>query len=103
MGRVRDLKGLNMVFAYTFVRSEFKGTDGQLYSNGLGQQTPLQRDGNKEASGKHGMLGFRWRYVGGAPYTPYDIEKSSFIEAWDANGQGYLDYTKYQHPEAEGL
>ncbi len=33
--------------------------------------------------------------IGGAPYTPYDVERSSYVEAWDTNGRGYLDYTKY--------
>jgi len=28
------------------------------------------------------------------PYTPYDMETSAIIEAWDARGQAYLDYTK---------
>jgi hypothetical protein len=40
-------------------------------------------------------FGFKWRYVGGAPYTPYDIERSSLKEAWDLQGQGYLDYSRF--------
>ncbi|MCK7540185.1 MAG: hypothetical protein MZV63_59445 [Marinilabiliales bacterium] len=41
--------------------------------------------------------------MGGAPYTPYDYEKSSLIEAWDANGQGYLDYTKFNTLRLKGF
>lgn len=33
--------------------------------------------------------------IGGAPYTPYDAEKSSLIEAWDAQGRPYYDYSRY--------
>ena len=33
--------------------------------------------------------------VGGAPYTPYDVERSSLVEAWDAQGRPYYDYSKY--------
>jgi hypothetical protein len=40
-------------------------------------------------------FGFKWRYVGGAPYTPYDLEKSSLKAAWDLQGQGYLDYSRF--------
>ena len=40
-------------------------------------------------------IGLKWRFVGGAPYTPYDIEKSSLKAAWDLQGQGYLDYSKF--------
>lgn len=40
-------------------------------------------------------IGIKWRFVGGAPFTPYDVDRSSLIEAWDAKGQGYLDYNLY--------
>jgi hypothetical protein len=33
--------------------------------------------------------------VGGSPYTPWDIETSSQIQAWDAQGRGYLDYSRF--------
>jgi hypothetical protein len=28
------------------------------------------------------------------PYTPYDLEKSANIDAWNANGQAYLDFSQ---------
>jgi len=40
-------------------------------------------------------FGFKWRFVGGAPYTPWDMETSSIISAWDAQGRGYLDYSRF--------
>ncbi|MEI3261480.1 MAG: hypothetical protein V8S11_06035 [Flavonifractor plautii] len=33
--------------------------------------------------------------IGGAPYTPYDEDKSSLVEAWNAQGRPYYDYLKY--------
>jgi hypothetical protein len=33
--------------------------------------------------------------VGGSPYTPYDYNKSSIKEAWDARGTAYLDYSNF--------
>ena len=33
--------------------------------------------------------------MGGAPYTPYDVEKSSLVEAWDASGSLYYDYSRF--------
>ena len=30
-----------------------------------------------------------------SPYTPYDEEKSSLVEAWNAQGRPYYDYSKY--------
>jgi len=40
-------------------------------------------------------VGFKWRYVGEEPYTPYDLNKSSLIEAWTLQPNGYLDYSKF--------
>ena len=102
MGRARDFKGLNMVFSYTFVRSEFEGTDG-VYIPTAWDNTHLISVTATQSIGKTWDAGFRWRYVGGAPYTPYDFEKSSLIEAWDANGQGYLDYTKFNTLRLKGF
>ena len=39
--------------------------------------------------------GLKLSAIGGAPYTPYDVEKSSLKEAWDATGRPYYDYTLY--------
>ena len=33
--------------------------------------------------------------MGGAPYTPYDEQKSSLVEAWNAQGRPYYDYSRY--------
>jgi hypothetical protein len=32
--------------------------------------------------------------VGKLPYTPWDLEKSSLVEAWNLIGGPYLDYSK---------
>jgi hypothetical protein len=33
--------------------------------------------------------------VGGSPYTPYDVNKSSIAAAWDARGMAYPDYALF--------
>lgn len=40
-------------------------------------------------------IGSKLSYIGGAPYTPYDEDKSSLVEAWNAQGRPYYDYSKY--------
>lgn len=40
-------------------------------------------------------VGGKMSLIGGTPYTPYDVERSSLVEAWDAQGKAYLDYSKY--------
>ena len=102
MGRARDFEGLNMVFAYTFVRSEFKGADGDYIPTAWDNRHLLSITGTK-LIGETWNVGFRWRYVGGAPYTPYDLEKSSLIEAWNVTGQAYLDYSSFNSERLRGF
>lgn len=94
MGRVRDLYGLNMVVSYTYVKSEFKGTGGNYIPTTWDNRNLISMTATKVF--KHNWnAGFRWRFVGGAPYTPYDLNKSSLKEAWNIQNQGYLDYSAY--------
>ena len=39
-------------------------------------------------------LGVKFRYSGGAPYTPFDLATSSQINVWDIAQQGVLDNSK---------
>ena len=41
-------------------------------------------------------VGGKLGYKGGTPYTPYDIEKASLVEAWDDQSNTYYDYTAYK-------
>ncbi len=102
MGRARDFAGLNMVFSYTFVRSEFKGTGGDYIPTAWDNRHLISVTATK-AIGKSWDAGFRWRYVGGAPYTPFDADKSTFIDAWNVTGQGYLDYGKFNSERLKGF
>lgn len=43
----------------------------------------------------HWSLGLKYSLIGGAPYTPYDLDKSSLITAWDVQGRPYFDYSKF--------
>lgn len=102
MGRARDLEGLNMVFSYTFVRSEFEGTDGQYIPTAWDNRHLISVTATKSI-GKSWNTGFRWRYVGGAPFTPFDTDKSSYIDAWKVSGQGYLDYSRFNTERLKGF
>lgn len=90
----QDLMDFNILLSYTYVRSEFKGSGNQYIPSAwdnrhiliLTLQRPLPR--NWEA-------GLKWRYSGGAPFTPWDLELSSIPAAWDARGQAYPDYSRF--------
>jgi hypothetical protein len=98
LGRSQDLFGFNTVVSYTYVRSEFKD-QRETYR---GEYIPTSWDNRHllnitatRTFKRNWYLGFKWRFVGGAPYTPYDEDKSSIKEAWDAQGGPYPDYSKY--------
>lgn len=98
LARSQDLLGFNTILSYTYVRSEFK----DLRSKYLGQYIPSSWDNQHllnitgTRSFKNGWyFGYKWRFVGGAPYTPWDKDKSSIKEAWDARGGPYLDFANF--------
>ncbi|MEZ5010345.1 MAG: hypothetical protein R2744_01275 [Bacteroidales bacterium] len=93
LGRVKNLDGLNLVFSYTLVRSEFKNLDGEYIPTSWDNKHLVNVTATKKL--KNWDFGFKWRFVGGAPYTPYDLTESSLKEAWDIQGTGYLDYSRY--------
>jgi hypothetical protein len=92
--RLKEFKKTNLVFSYTFVRSEFKGMEGRVIPSSWDNKHLINLTATKKFP-HNWDLGLKWRFVGGAPYTPYDLEKSSYKAAWDLQSQGYLDYTKF--------
>ncbi|MCB9012810.1 MAG: TonB-dependent receptor [Bacteroidales bacterium] len=98
--RNKDFLGGNLVASYTLVRSESQAFRSEILA--LGKWVPTVWDnrhiinitGIKEFK-KNWRLGLKWRFVGGVPYTPYDKLGSSYKLAWDVNGQGILDYSRF--------
>lgn len=84
-------KGFYGILAATFVRSEFTGKDGEYAPSAWDNQYLVTFTGGKKLK-KNWEVGVKWRYFGGAPYTPWDQERSSLIPVWNATGAGVLDY-----------
>lgn len=94
LARFNNRKNLNGNISYTLVRSEF-------LDPATGNYIPTSWDTKHllTAFATYKMmndwsLGAKWRFVGGLPYTPYDLATSSIIAAWEARGGPYLDYSK---------
>jgi hypothetical protein len=94
LGRFKEFRKINLVFSYTYVRSEFKGLNSRWIPSSWDNKHLFSLTATKKFL-RNWELGIKWRYVGGAPYTPYDFEKSSLKAAWDLQGQGYPDYSKF--------
>jgi hypothetical protein len=94
MNRTRVDKKLNLIAAYTFVRSEFKD-GGRGYIPSAWDSKHLFTLTMIRYLKNNWSAGLKWRFVGGLPYTPYDLETSAIKEAWDSQGRPYLDYSRY--------
>ena len=82
------------IAALTLVRSEFTNpnTEGFVPSSWDNRFIVSLTAGKR--FGKNWEIGARWRFLGGTPYTPYDVEESARISNWDLRGQPILDFTQ---------
>jgi outer membrane receptor for ferrienterochelin and colicin len=94
LGRIKEFKNINLVFSYTLVRSEFEDLNAKMIPSAWDNKHLFNLTGTKKFR-RNWDAGFKWRIVGGAPYTPYDYEKSSYKIAWDLQGRAYLDYSLF--------
>ena len=80
------------IAAVTLVRSEFTNpnTDGFIPSSWDNRFIVTMTAGKR--FGKNWEIGGRWRFLGGAPYTPFDIQASTLRSNWDLRGGGILDF-----------
>ena len=100
MIRTQEFAGIIGSLAYTFYYSEFRqlGKELELLSSYIPSSWDNRHILTLTATrkfGRHWDLGVKWRYVGGAPYTPYDVETTSRVAAWDARLQPYYDYSRF--------
>jgi hypothetical protein len=97
--RIKMLKGFNVLLAYTYVRSEFTGKNNQYIPSSWDNRNLLNIVFSKNFKGTWDV-GFKWKLLGGAPYTPYNLQSSSLISAWNVAGQPSLDYNVYNSKRA---
>ncbi len=84
----------DVTVSYTWVRSSFEDKRSIFIPSAWDNRSILNITALATLK-RNWDIGIKWRFVGGAPYTPYDENRSSIIGAWDAKGQGYLDYNLY--------
>lgn len=86
-------KGFFGILAYTFVRSEFTDGSGAFKPSAWDNRHIITSSVGKKFK-RNWEVGARWRFYGGTPYTPYDLDRSSLISVWDITGRGIPDYTR---------
>jgi len=93
-GRYRLWKNMRTIFAYTYVRSEFEDFYGKLVPSSWDSRHILTVTATKPLP-RNWQAGFKWRFTGGLPYTPYDLQQSSLVSAWDTQGRPFWDFSRY--------
>ena len=91
LNRTQIANKFNLILAYTFVRSEFKDKNDEYVPTNWDNQHILTLTTTYNFK-KNWSAGAKWRFAGGLPYTPYDMELSSQKEAWDTQGRAFYDY-----------
>ncbi|MBI5168664.1 MAG: TonB-dependent receptor [Candidatus Eisenbacteria bacterium] len=83
-------RGWYGIAAYTFVRSEFTN-GGEDYVNAAWDNRHVVSVTGGRRFARGWEIGGRWRLLGGAPYTPDDVARSSLREVWDVTGRAVPD------------
>ncbi|HON51930.1 MAG TPA: TonB-dependent receptor [Bacteroidales bacterium] len=94
MNRMRLTNGFTSTVSYTLVRSESQDYYGMYVPTSWDSKHLVSATLSKNFSNKW-IVGAKWRYVGGLPYTPYDMEESAIKAVWDTRGGPVLDYSRY--------
>ncbi len=89
--RISSSNKFNFNMSYTLVRSEFDDKDDNRIASSWDSKHMLVLTTTKKLK-RDWRIGARWRFVGGLPYTPYDMNRSSLVEAWNANNGPFFDF-----------
>lgn len=86
---------LNLGASLTVFKSEYRNNTGASYIASAWDNRYIFNLSGTYNFPRHWSLGMKLSCIGGAPYTPYDVSKSSLVYAWNAQGRPYFDYTLY--------
>lgn len=86
---------LTSVASFTFFRSEYRSGSGAEYIASAWDNRFIANVSGTYELPRNWSIGAKLSAIGGSPFTPYDEDKSSLVEAWDVQGRPYYDYTRY--------
>ena len=94
---------IHLVGSFTYYRSEYNRGRATAYLPSAWDNRWLLNVSGSWDLPRNWCVGVRLSAIGGAPYTPYDEDKSSLVEAWDAQGRPYYDYSRYNSGRLEAF
>jgi hypothetical protein len=93
----KNLFGAMVTLSYTLVRSEFEDINGKYVPSAWDNRNLFNIVVSRSFKGNWDF-GFKWRYVGGSPYTPAYLDYSNLTvlaDSWNTQGRTSLDYSKF--------
>ena len=88
-------KKLNLASSFTLFKSEYRNNKESEYIASAWDNRFIFNLRGTYNLPRHWSVGMKVSCIGGAPYTPYNADKSSLVTAWNAQGKPYYDYTRY--------
>jgi outer membrane receptor for ferrienterochelin and colicin len=92
--KIMEWNNLNITSTFTYFRSEFTDAGGTYHPSSWDTKSLFNLIAGYKLK-RNWNLAMRWRYVGGAPYTPINQNVSSLKAAWDVTNQPYPDYADF--------
>ncbi|MGL5938111.1 MAG: TonB-dependent receptor [Phocaeicola sp.] len=90
-----SIQSFSATSALTVYKSQYRANKESNYISSAWDNNFILNTSGVWELPKHWSIGGKLSFIGGAPYTPYDEEKSALVEAWDAQGRAYYDYSRY--------
>lgn len=79
-------KKLNLASSFTLFKSEYRNNKESEYIASAWDNRFIFNLRGTYNLPRHWSVGMKVSCIGGAPYTPYDADKSSLVTAWNAQG-----------------
>lgn len=94
VAKLMGWRDIDLTASYTLFRSEFTDKNG-IYRPSSWDTRHILNLTTSYKLPKGWYLSARWRYIGGAPYSPIDVERSTNKAAWSITNQAYTDYERF--------
>ena len=94
VAKLMGWRDIDLTATYTLFRSEFTDKNG-IYRPSSWDTRHILNLTTSYKLPKGWYISARWRYIGGAPYSPIDVERSTNKAAWSITNQAYTDYERF--------
>jgi hypothetical protein len=95
-------KGFFGIAAVTLVRSEFQDKNNNYVASSWDNRIVATFTFGKKF-GKNWEVGAQYQYLGGTPFTPFDLEATARRINWDVIGRGLPDYNQLNSQRVGGF